>query len=146
MFRSRFTRSAGIALAVTALGASTAAAQPADLRTPDAIDAAAKTAVVKSSPADLRTPDAVDAGKPAVGSPGVDLRTPDARDHGLGRGTFSAPDVTIVKVVDPAPVSTGFDWGDAGIGAGGLLGLVLVSLGGMLAVSHRRHGRTPLAG
>jgi hypothetical protein len=142
MFRS-LTRSAGIALAITALGASTAAAGPADLRTPDAADAG-QPSVVQSTPTDVRTPDAKDAAVPARTS-GVDLRTPDARDHGIGRGTFSAPDVTVVKVTDP-PVATGFDWGDAGIGAGGLLGLVLIALGGMLAITHHRHGRTPLAG
>ena len=73
----------------------------------------------------------------------VDLRTPDARDHGEGRGTFNAPDVTVVKVADPAPTGTGFDWGDAGIGAGGLLGLILFALGGTAAVAHRRHPRPP---
>jgi hypothetical protein len=142
VFRSRFTRSASIALAVTTLGASTAGAQPADFRTPDAIDAG--TPVVQTMN-DLRTPDAVDAGTPATTTAGTDLRTPDAVDHGLGRGTFNAPDVTVVKVVDPLP-TTAFDWGDAGIGAGGLLGLILVGLGGTLVVSHRRHGRMPLAG
>ena len=141
MFRSRFTRSASIALAVTALGASTAGAQPADFRTPDAIDAGTPVAQTMK---DLRTPDAVDAGTPATTAAGTDLRTPDAVDHGLGRGTFSAPDVTVVKVVDPPP-TTAFDWGDAGIGAGGLLGLILVGLGGTLVVSHRRHSRMPLA-
>ena len=141
MFRSRFTRSASIALAVTALGASTAGAMPADFRTPDAIDAGTPVAQTMK---DLRTPDAVDAGTPAKTTAGIDLRTPDAVDHGLGRGTFSAPDVTVVKVVDPPP-TTGFDWGDAGIGAGGLLGLILVGLGGTLVVSHRRHSQMPLA-
>ena len=141
MFRSRFTRSASIALAVTALGASTAGAMPADFRTPHAIDAGTPVAQTMK---DLRTPDAVDAGKPVTTTAGTDLRTPDAVDHGLGRGTFSAPDVTVVKVVDPPP-TTGFDWGDAGIGAGGLLGLILVGLGGTLVVSHRRHSRMPLA-
>ena len=142
MFRSRFTRSAGIALAITALGASTAGAQRADFHTSDAIDAGTPVAQTMK---DLRTPDAVDAGTPATTTAGTDLRTPDAVDHGLGRGTFSAPDVTVVKVADPPP-TTGFDWGDAGIGAGGLLGLILVGLGGTLVVSHRRHSRMPLAG
>jgi hypothetical protein len=141
VFRSRFARSASIALAVTALGASTAGAQPADLRTPDAIDTGTPVAQTMK---DLRTPDAVEAGTPATTTAGTDLRTPDAVDHGLGRGTFSAPDVTVVKLVDPPP-TTGFDWGDAGIGAGGLLGLILVGLGGTLVVSYRRHSRMPLA-
>ena len=142
MFRSRVTRSAGIALAVTALGASTAGAQPIDPPTREAIDAATRVA---QDMQDLRTPDAVDGGTPATTTAGpTDLRTPDAVDHGLGRGTFSAPDVKVVKVVEPT--TTGFDWGDAGIGAGGLLGLILVALGGTLVVSHRRHSRMPLAG
>ena len=139
---TRISRIAVTALAVTALGASTAAAQPADLRTPDAVDAGSAVVVKKT---DLRSPDAVDAGAAATAKSMTDLRTPDAVDHGLGRGTFSAPDVTVVKVTEP--VSTGFDWGDAGIGAGGLLGLALIALGGMLAISHHRHsGRTRLAG
>jgi hypothetical protein len=32
----------------------------------------------------------------------------------------------------------GLDWGDAGIGAGVVLGLLLLALGGTLAVMHRR--------
>jgi hypothetical protein len=66
------------------------------------------------------------------------MRTPDAKDRGEGRGTYSAPDVTVIKVVDP-PISSGFDWRDAGIGAGGLLGLALIAIGGTAAVAHRRH-------
>ena len=143
MFRS-LTRSAGIALAITAFGVSTATAAPADVRTPDAV-AAAQSAVVQSTPTDVRTPDAMDAAVPAGTTAGVDLRSPDVRDHGEGRGTFSAPDVTVVKITEP-PVATGFDWGDAGIGAGGLLGIALIALAGVLAVSHHRHGRMPLAG
>ena len=48
-----------------------------------------------------------------------------------------------MKVKDPAPQSAGggIDWGDAGIGAGGLAGLTLVSLGGALLVVQRRHAR-----
>jgi hypothetical protein len=143
VFRS-LTRSAGIALAITALGASSAAAVPADLRTPDAVDAG-QPAVVQSTSTDLRTPDAKDSGTPATTAAGRDLRTPDAIDSGQGRGTSSAPEVTVVKVIEP-PLATGFDWGDAGIGAGGLLGLALIALGGMLAITHHRHGRASLAG
>jgi hypothetical protein len=142
VFRS-LTRSAGIALAITALGASSAAAVPADLRTPDAVDAG-QPAVVQSTPTDVRTPDAKDAANPAT-TAGRDIRTPDAIDSAQGRGTFNAPEVTVVKVTEP-PLATGFDWGDAGIGAGGLLGLVLIALGGMLTITHRRHGRASLAG
>ncbi|MDP9188027.1 MAG: hypothetical protein M3O25_02120 [Actinomycetota bacterium] len=36
------------------------------------------------------------------------------------------------------PVSGGFDWADAGIGAGGLLGVMLLGLGGTFMVLQRR--------
>jgi hypothetical protein len=142
MFRSRFARTIGLGITIAALGASTAGAMPADPGTADAIDAGQPQTTTQYTPSDVRSPDAVSAGQKPTG-PVVDMRTPDAKDHGEGRGTFSAPDVTVVKIVDPAPTSTGFDWGDAGIGAGGLLGLVLIALGTTAAVAHRRHTRTP---
>jgi hypothetical protein len=37
--------------------------------------------------------------------------------------------------------NSGFDWGDAGIGAAGGLALSMVGLGGALAVSQRRTRR-----
>jgi hypothetical protein len=138
MFRSRLTRSAGIALAITALGASSAAAQPSDLRTPDAVSAGTPSGV-QYTPGDVRSPDARSAAPVTKVTPINDLRSPDVRDHAAGRGTFSAPDVTVVKVSDPAPVATGFDWGDATIGAGGLLGLALLAAGGALFITHHRH-------
>jgi hypothetical protein len=70
-----------------------------------------------------------------------DLRSPDARDAAAGRGSFNSPEVTVVKVAQPsASPDGGLDWGDAGIGAAALLGLLLLGLGGTLAVIHRRQG------
>jgi hypothetical protein len=67
------------------------------------------------------------------------MRLPDTRDAAAGRGTFNSPEVTVVKVPQASPAPDGgLDWGDAGIGAGGLLGLILLGLGGILAVMHRR--------
>lgn len=75
---------------------------------------------------------------PAAPAQQQDLRSPDSRDAAAGRGTFNAPDVTVVKVTQPSPPSGGIDWGDAGIGAGSLLGLILLGLGGALTVVQRR--------
>jgi hypothetical protein len=116
---SRLIRSAVLGLAVAAAAVPSAFAQQ-DLRSPDTRDAA----LAAESQA----------------APRQDLRSPDARDAAEGRGTFSAPEVTFVKVSEPAPASDGMDWGDAGIGAGGLLGLLLLGLGGTLAIVHRREG------
>ena len=124
----RLIRSAALGLTVATLAAPTAGAAPVDLRSPDAQDAAKAAAIQQ-------------------GQPRQDLRTPDARDQAAGRGTFSAPEVTVVKVAEPAPAATdgGVDWTDAGLGAGGMLGLVLVGLASVLAVVHHRkstrHGR-----
>jgi opacity protein-like surface antigen len=83
---------------------------------------------------DLRSPDARDAGTAAaVRSARVDLRSPDARDaaRGVSTGTVSAPTVEVVS-------DNGFDWSSAAIGAGAILGLILVLGGGALLVSTRR--------
>jgi hypothetical protein len=44
------------------------------------------------------------------------------------------PPVQVVHVSDTG----GFDWGDAGIGAGGALAAVLLILGGVTLIGHRR--------
>jgi hypothetical protein len=66
-----------------------------------------------------------------------DIRTADARDAADGRGAQNTSEVMVVEVPQPMPAS-GLDWGDAGIGAGGLLGLMLLGLGGTLVVARRR--------
>ena len=59
----------------------------------------------------------------------VDLRSPDARDAGRVEQSPAPPEIT------KAP---GFDWGDAGIGAGTVLGMLLIVLSTVYAVVHRR--------
>jgi hypothetical protein len=70
-----------------------------------------------------------------------DLRPPDVRDAAKGRGTFNSPQVVVVKApsptIRPTPAS-GMDWADAGIGAGSLLALSVIVLGGTLLILHRR--------
>jgi hypothetical protein len=46
---------------------------------------------------------------------------------------------TVVRVVAS---DGGFDWGDAGIGAGGGVALSMIAVGGVLASSQRRSRRT----
>ncbi|MBV8218236.1 MAG: hypothetical protein JO325_07220 [Solirubrobacterales bacterium] len=55
-------------------------------------------------------------------------------------GDFLAPAAPPVVARVQAPQS-GFDWGDAGIGAGGLA-LSVIGIGGAFAVSQRRSRRT----
>ena len=125
----RLTRPAALGLTLAALAAPTAAAQPIDLRSPDARDAARTSRLAGTT-----------------STPSQDLRSPDTRDYADGRGTFNAPEVTVVKLAQPAPASDGgIDWGDVGIGAGSVLGLALLALGGTFAVVHRRQGTRPMA-
>jgi hypothetical protein len=64
-----------------------------------------------------------------------------AEQAGLHPGVFGpggAP-ASRTPVVHVGDTSSGFDWGDAGVGAGALLSLTLIGLGGVLAVTRRRH-------
>jgi hypothetical protein len=143
MKHSRLTTSAALALAIAAVAAPTASAYT-DLRSPDTRDAAQAAGSVQSETGqNLRSPDANDAAR-AAGSvqsePVQNLRAPDTNDAAVGRGTFSAPEVTVVRLSESAPSSDGLDWGDAGIGAGALFGLILLGMGSTLAVMQRRQG------
>jgi hypothetical protein len=143
MSPKRLTQTAVIGLTFAAIAAPAPAAVQ-DLRSADARDAAPVTRPSH----DLRSPDARSiGGTPETGPVGVDMRTPDSRDAGEGRGTFSAPDVMVVKLSEPAPApvstSDGLDWGDAGIGAGVLGALTALALGGTLVVVRRRGTATP---
>jgi hypothetical protein len=126
MRHRRISRSTALGLALAAFAAPTAFAQQ-DLRSPDTRDAArgAATAAAQQQ----------------------DLRSPDARDAAAGRGTFNAPDVMVVRLPQRAPAGDGgIDWGDAGIGAGGLLTAILLATAGTFAVTrHRRGARAPMA-
>jgi hypothetical protein len=118
----RLTRSTALGLALAAVAAPTAAAQQ-DLRNPDTRDAARSS---QQAPAD---------------SLSQDLRSPDTRDAAEGRGTIHSPEVTVIKVPQASPTpDAGLDWGDTGIGAAGMLGLILLGLGAALTVTHRRQG------
>ena len=119
MIRSRLSRSVATGLALAALAAPAASAQQ-DLRSPDARDAGSATEA-------QRTP------------PRQNFASPDARDYAEGRGTFNAPEVMVVKVpatTTPEPTSSAsaLDWSDVAIGAGGALGVMLLAIGGSLAV------------
>jgi len=106
----------------------TGAATNQDLRSPDARDAG--LAAEARAYQDLRSPDARDAALAAEARNYQDLRSPDARDAGR---VPSAPAPT----PDETATSTGTDWTDVRIVAGGALGLVLVGLGGVLLLSRR---------
>jgi hypothetical protein len=51
--------------------------------------------------------------------------------------------VVVVKDTKPVaqPVADGIDWADIGLGAGGVMALSLIALGGGLIVVHRRGAR-----
>jgi hypothetical protein len=78
------SRIATLTAVLTMVVAPAAFASPADLRSPDARDAAASAAITKI---DLRSPDAAD----PVQVVGVDLRSPDARDVFVPSAPATAP-------------------------------------------------------
>jgi type II secretory pathway pseudopilin PulG len=70
------------------------------------------------------------------------------RDHGHVAPTSAPAPVPIVRVTRAAPGDGGFDWADAGIGAGSLLAMSLLALATTLFMTHRRRAAhaTPAAG
>lgn len=65
----------------------------------------------------------------------------DARDAAARRGTFTAPDVTVIKVPQPVSVpEQGVDWADAAIGAGGATGLLAITLASAITLRRRQSG------
>lgn len=136
MSHHRLTRSAALGLTLAALAAQTAAAKPADMPTAGNDSTVAGT-TAPSPRQDLRSPDNRVA-VPAVQA-SQDLRSPDSRDASAGRGTFNAPEVAVIRMSEPSPARAGgIDWGDAGIGAGGVVAAILLGLGSAFAVVHRR--------
>jgi hypothetical protein len=52
--------------------------------------------------------------------------------------SFTIPQTPVVRITTPA---SGFDWGDAGIGAAGGLALAMLGVGGGLVISQQRPRR-----
>jgi hypothetical protein len=62
--------------------------------------------------------------------------------HGYGPVNVSTRAIPSVRPPSSAAPSSGFDWGDAGIGAGSILALTLIGVGGALAAINRRGRHT----
>jgi hypothetical protein len=129
MFPHRTTRAGAVALAIAAAAAPAAIAKPMD------------------APADYKLPQGFQTADPSDASPSQDFRHPDTVDYADGRGTYNAPDVVVVKQPAPVvqPAADGMDWADIGLGAGSVMGLSLIALGGGLLIVRRR-GAHPVAG
>jgi hypothetical protein len=145
MSSHRITRTTGIALSIAALAAPSALASttPQSLVSPDAQDAAGGRGTSQS----FVSPDAQD----AAGGRGTSQSfvSPDAQDAAGGHGTYSAPEVTVVKVpavaTDNGRGGGGIQWTDAGVGAGGMLGIILLAGGTAALVTHRPRRRATAA-
>jgi hypothetical protein len=121
--------------------------QGQDLRSPDAVDAAQHRGLYAPDRGsyvlnrDYGSPDALDAApQPAEGGSYVlnrDYGSPDAVD-----AARDLPPVQIPVLEARDVPSSGFDWGDAGIGAAGMLALFSIAAGSALLLTsrRRRHG------
>jgi hypothetical protein len=131
MIRRTHLLTGAIALAaLTATLAPAAAADPQPLAKAEAAIAAnshAHPAVTPNPDQQAPTAHPAHLALTAAVQPNPDQQTPP-----------SAP-ATIVHVTNP---SNGFNWGDAGIGAAGALGLAMLTAAGALAITQRRTHRT----
>jgi hypothetical protein len=140
-------------LAVCAVPATATAQQ--DLRSPDAQDAAQHRGLYETDQAPYvlnrgyGSPDAADAARdlPPARTPAQTQPGPYTDSE---RRLVESPEVQqmldrsrseIRPVVEARAPSGGFDWGDAGIGAAGMLGLFSIAAGSVLMVTARRRRR-----
>ena len=123
----------------TAAGPAAAQPKPAD---PPLVPQPAFTAAQQ----DLRSPDAHDSARQITAVKQQDLRSPDARDAAVRPVSSYQPGAITTPVVVRAMPSNRFNWGDAGIGAAGMLALIALGSGTMLVAGQRkRTGRFPAA-
>jgi hypothetical protein len=137
--RWTFTWLVVLGLAVVAIGAAAAqaATRPDDRAGPLGVGTAP---VRPDDRAGLRgaAPDQSDAiSRYLIRHAGSTAVRPDDRAGPLGVGT-PEPSIQIVE-------SSGFDWGDAGLGAGITAALVVLALGAMLLLRSNRHRRSATA-
>jgi hypothetical protein len=127
------------AVLATAAFATSATARPID-PTPQP----GRTNPTYQLPRDFTTADVRDAARDGTRPDTAsrqDLRMPDTVDAAADRGTFNAPEVTVIKVPQPAPVlDQGVDWAYAAIGAGTATGLLAISLAGAMTLRRRQNG------
>jgi hypothetical protein len=148
MIRRRHILTTAALLAVCATPASAATYE--DLRSPDAVDAAAHRGLYETDKGpqvlnrEYGSPDAADAaahrGLYETDKGPYTLN----REYGSPDAVDAARDLPPAQI--PAPVvevkgspASGFDWGDAGIGAAGILGLFSIAAGvGLLLTARKR--------
>ena len=121
MLRRRTILTTAALMAVCAAPASGQTYQ--DLRSPDAQDAARTSAAVSVTSSD---PDVL----------GRDYGSPDAVDAARDLEPVQASTV-VTRTAEPA---SGFDWGDAAIGAAAMFALFSIAAGAALLLSGRRRG------
>jgi hypothetical protein len=87
---------------------------------------------------DLRNPDSKAAAIEAQREQPVyqDLRNPDSKAAAIEAQRGTPAETPAPPTIAQSP---GFDWGDAGIGAGSALGLLLIALSVSFTVAHRRN-------
>ena len=117
---ARIARAAALTLALTAIAASPASAVPQPASPgPCSEVCSARGYDSRLSPT---------AATPTTKGPGSDVSSTNGYD-------LARVPPTVVRIISG---NSGFDWGDAGIGAGAALGLMLAATGGTLLLAHRR--------
>jgi hypothetical protein len=71
--------------------------------------------------------------------PATATATAKSTDPDSAGASYTIPQTPVVRIITPA---SGFDWGDAGIGAAGGLALAMLGFGVGLVISHHRPRRT----
>ena len=129
------TTAAAVVLSLAAAGAPTAAAGNTATSPATTANHAPATGYSRPDKSVIRVTAPHDAG--VYSRPDKSVIVVARPDRGRGVRTATAPRA-VVRIQTPP---SGFDWGDAGIGAAGGLALAMLGLGGALTIAQRRPRR-----
>lgn len=112
-----------------------------------ALGACAIAAPSASAMRDVATPDSSITNPVPQSVTAADLHASAGKSTPAAQTTATRPGRVGAGRLHPVPAGSdsGFDWGDAGIGAGGALMLVAVAGGGVLLVARRRTSRSEVS-
>ena len=104
-----------------------------------AIPSAAAAGATSTSPTVRPNPDQQQLSEQPQPAPPEPAANPTVQPNPDQQPAVSTNPAVIVRA---GPPNSGFDWGDAGIGAAGTIGLAAIALGGALTITQRRNRRT----
>jgi len=140
--KNRFIKRIALGLAIAAFAAPVAHAKSGDQPWPAGNPYDLTVTSVKASDYHAVRPSPHDPALARGNGGSVNTQKPHGLGGALARGDTQASPSVVASVLGAQPSATGFDWGDAGIGASLVFALVVLSGGAVLVTRHAGREQT----